>query len=248
MRSRKPLYIMGTGSVPICCSHGVTSARDMVRSLCAVFICCLFISMPAARAADPLDPVFARIDQAAKAFKGMSADIANTEYTSITDSKDVHPGTIKLLPAKDGTHVLLSRQDGLMLSFDGHKGRSYNLKTNIVDEKNISPNMVDQYLMLGFGASSAQLKASYEVAYSGAEQIGNQQTSHITLVPKSPDMRRDMKQAELWIGDNGLVVQQKIVRPDGDYQLFTYSHMTLGAMPEKDTEIKLRPGYVIQKH
>jgi outer membrane lipoprotein-sorting protein len=220
----------------------------MARSLCGLLICCLYISMPSAHAADSLDAVLARVDQAAKTFKGMSADIVNTEYTSITDSKDVHPGTIKLLPAKDGTHVLLTRQDGLLLSFDGHTGRSYNLKTNTVDEKNISPSTIDQYLLLGFGATGAQLRASYDVAYSGAEQIGGQQTSHITLVPKSPDMRRDMKQAELWIGENGLVVQQKIVRPDGDYQLFTYSHMKLGAMPEKDTEIKLRPGAVIQKH
>ena len=204
--------------------------------------------MPSAHAADPLDAVLARVDQAAKTFKGMSADIVNTEYTSITDSKDVHPGTIKLLRAKDGTHVLLTRQDGLLLSFDGHKGQSYNLKTNTVDEKNMSSGTVDQYLLLGFGATSAQLKASYDVAYSGAEQIGNQQTSHITLVPKSPELRRDMKQAGLWIGENGLVAQQKIVRPDGDYQLFTYSHMTLGAMPENDLKIKLRPGATVQKH
>lgn len=220
----------------------------MVRSLCAVFIFALCVTTPSARAADPLDAVMARIDQAAKTFKGMSADIVNTEYTSITDSKDVHPGTIKLLPAKDGTHVLLVRQDGLMLSFNGHVGREYNLKTNIVDEKKISPSTIDQYLLLGFGATSAQLKASYDVTYSGTEQIGNQQTTHITLVPKSPEMRRNMKQAELWVGENGLVAQQKIVRPDDDYQLFTYSHMTLGAMPEKDLEIKLKAGAKIQQH
>ncbi len=220
----------------------------MLRSPLAVLIFCLCTMSPCAHAADPLDAVLARIDQAARTFKGMSADIVNTEYTALVDSKDAHPGTIKLLPAKDGTRVLLSRQDGLMLSFDGHKGRSYNLKTNIVDEKNISPDMVDQYLLLGFGATSIQLRTGYEVAYAGAEQIGNQQTSHITLVPKSPEMRRDMKQAELWIGENGLVVQQKIVRPDGDYQLFTYSHMKLGAMPEEELKIKLHPGAKIQQH
>lgn len=247
MRSRKAPYIMGIEQVPIGAAYGVKLTREMVRRLWVVFICCLCAGSTA-YAADSLDGVFARIDQAAKTFKGMSADITNTEYTAITDGKDVHTGTIKLLRAKDGTHVLLSRPDGLILSFDGHVGRSYNLKTNTVDEKSISSSLVDQYLALGFGAASAQLKANYDVAYMGTEEIGGQRTSHITLTPKSPDMRRDMKQAELWMGENGLVVQQKIVRPDGDYQLYTYSQMKLGAMPEKDLEIKLHAGAKIQKH
>lgn len=220
----------------------------MVRSLCAVIICFLCISTPSAHAADPLEAVFARIDQAAKTFKGLTADLTNTEYTAVVDNKDVHTGTIKLLPVKDGTHVLLSRQDGMVLSFDGHKGESYNPKTNVVDEKDFAQGVVSQYLALGFGATSAQLKANYDIAYSGSELIGNQQTSHITLIPKSPEVRRDLKQAELWIGENGLAVQQKILRPDGDYQLYTYSHMTLGAMPENDLKIKLHSGATIQKH
>jgi len=220
----------------------------MVGRLCAIFIFCLCIVAPSAHAAESLDAVFARIDQASKTFKGLTADITNTAYTAVVDTKDVQTGSIKLLPTKDGTHVLLSRQDGMVLSFNGHKGREYNPKTNVVDEKDFAQNVVNQYLQLGFGATSAQLKATYDIAYVGAEQIGNQQTSHITLIPKSPEMRRDMKQAELWIGENGLAVQQKIVRPDGDYQLYTYSHMTLGAMPEKDMEIKVPSGATIQKH
>lgn len=220
----------------------------MVRSLCAVFICFLSISTPSAHAADPLDAVFARIDQAAKTFKGLTADITNTAYTAVVDNKDVQTGTIKLLPTKDGTHVLMSRQDGMVLSFNGHKGREYNPKTKVVDEKDFAENVVNQYLQLGFGATSAQLKATYDIAYVASEKVGNQQTSHITLIPKSPEMRRDMKQAELWIGENGLAVQQKIVRSDGDYQLYTYSHTTLGAMPEKDLEIKVPSDAKIQKH
>jgi len=231
---------MRIGRVPIGASCGVTSARDMVRSLCAVFICCLCISAPFARAADSLDTAFARIDQAAKTFKGLTADITNTAYTAVVDNKDVQTGTLKLLPAKDGTHVLLNFKGGQTISFTGHKLRVYNPTTNVVDEKDIDPNMVDQFRQLGFGATSAQIKANYDVAYAGAEQIGNEQTSHITLVPKSPETRRDMKQAELWIGANGLAVQQKILRPDGDYQLMTYTHMTTGAVAEKDLELKLR--------
>jgi outer membrane lipoprotein-sorting protein len=220
----------------------------MVRGLSGFFIFCLCVAMPPAHAADSLDAVCARIDQAAKTFKGLSADITNTAYTALVDDKNVQTGTIKLLPAKDGTRVLLSFKGGQIVSFAAHRGRVYNPTTNVVDEKDIAPNVVDQYLQLGFGATSAQLRANYDVTYEGTEQIGSQRTSHITLVPKSPETRRDMKQADLWIGENGLAVQQKIVRPDGDYELMTYSHTALGAIPEKDLELKLRPNAKIQKH
>ena len=239
---------MRIGRVPIRSSGGVKSARDMVGSLGAVFIFCLCISAPSAHAADSLDAVFARIDQAAKNFKGLTADITNTVYTALVDDKNVQTGTIKLLQTKDGTHVLMSIKDGQVLSFDGRKGQAYNPKTNVVDEKDFSPGVVSQYMQLGFGTTSAQLKANYDVSFAGTEQIGNQQPAHITLVPKSPEIRRDMKQAELWIGENGLAVQQKKVHPDGDYELMTYSHMTPGAIPEKDLELKLGPGAHIQKH
>jgi outer membrane lipoprotein-sorting protein len=248
MQSRKSRYVMRIEQVPVRTSNGVRSTRDMFRGLGGLAILYLFSAMPAAFAADPLDAVYAHIDQAAKTFKGLTADITNTAYTAVVDAKNVDTGTIKLLPAKDGTHVLMSFTDGRVLSFDGHKGRSYNPKTNVVDEKDFAQNVVNQYLQLGFGATSAQLKATYDIAYVASEKVGNQQTSHITLIPKSPEMRRDMKQAELWIGENGLAVQQKIVRPDGDYQLYTYSHTTLGAMPEKDLEIKVPSDAKIQKH
>jgi hypothetical protein len=202
----------------------------------------------AVRAADSLDAVFARIDQAAKTFKGLSADITNTEYTALVDDKKIQTGTLRLSQAKDGTRVLLSYKGGSVLSFAGHKGRAYNPTTNVVDEKDIASNVVDQYLQLGFGATGAQLRATYDVAYVGTEQIGGQQTSHITLAPKLPETRKDMKQAELWIGENGLAAQQKIVRPDGDYELMTYSNVKLGAIPEKDLELKLRSDTKIQKH
>jgi hypothetical protein len=57
-----------------------------------------------------------------------------------------------------------------------------------------------------------------------------------------------MKQADLWIGENGLAVQQKKVHPDGDYELMTYSRMMPGPIPEKDLELKPGPGAHIQKH
>jgi hypothetical protein len=204
-----------------------------------------------------LNAVYGRIDAAARNFKGIAADVSNIEYTALVDDKNVETGTIKLLRAGDGTHMLVNLKGagaGQIVSLDAHKGRVYNPVANIVDEWDITGKQatVNQWLLLGFGATSAELKANYEIAYGSAEKIGSQQTSRIVLVPKTADARKDLKQAELWIADNGpdsgLALQQKFLLPSGNYRLVTYSNMKPGAPPEKDLELKLAKGVQIQKH
>jgi outer membrane lipoprotein-sorting protein len=200
-------------------------------------------------AADPLDTVFTRIDAAAKTFKGMAADISNTQHTALVDSDDVQAGTIKLLRTKTGqTRILIDWNGTQMMAFDGHKGQLYTPKTKTVDEQNVAEGVINQYLLLGFGAASADLKLAYDVTFIGDEKVDGRQTSHLRLVAKSSETKQKLKQADLWFGDKGLVVQQKFLRPSGDFQLLKYSNMTLGAVSEKDVELKLPKDVTIQKH
>ena len=213
----------------------------------------VFLLTAVAAAADPLDAVFARIDAAAKTFKGMTADISDTQHTALVDENDVQTGTIKLLRVKPDVTRLLVNLKGSggtrTIALDGQEAKTYNPKTNTLDVFPLASRqgLVNQVLLLGFGATSAELKANYDVSYGGAEKIGAQATSRIVLVPKSPEMRRDLKQAELWIGENGLAVQQKFLRTSGDYQLATYTNVKSGGLPERDLELKPK-GAIIQKH
>jgi outer membrane lipoprotein-sorting protein len=200
--------------------------------------------------ADPIDPVFARIDAAARTFKGMTADISDMHHTALIDSDDTSTGTIKLLKVKDGPHVLIDLKGAQIISLDGHNMKIFNPKTRIVDVFGLADKRatVDQFLLLGFGATSTELKSTYDVTYVNEEKAGGQQSSHLKLVPKSADTRRQIKQADLWYGSNGLVIQQKLLFPSGDFQLFSYSNMQLTAVPEKDLELKLPKNVTEQKH
>lgn len=203
---------------------------------------------PAYAAPDPLEAVFAHVDAAAKTFKGMTADISDTEYESLVDEKDIKTGTIKLLRAKDGTHLLMNLGKDV-LALDPKEGKSYNPKTRIMDVFDIGDKQatVNQYLLLGFGAGSADLKSTYDATFVGNETIGSQQTAHLKLIPKSAETRRTLKQADLWFGENGLVVQQKFIQGSGSYKLVTYSNMKL--VPPSDKDLELKPkGATIQKH
>ena len=44
--------------------------------------------------------------------------------------------------------------------------------------------MVDQFLLLGFGASSAELKQDYDVTLIGMEKLGGENTWHLQLIPQ----------------------------------------------------------------
>ncbi len=213
---------------------------------------CVFVlfSVGATHAAETIDSVYARIDAAAKTFKGVSADISNTEHNGLLNSDDTKPGTAKFLRVKPGLTKVLIDYKTEALSYDGNEGKMYKPKTNTVDVFKVGDkqNMVNQYLALGFGVSSAELKASYDVTYVGEEQVAGQSASHVKLIPKSPDTRQKIKQADLWYGPSGSVLQQKITTPSGDYNLLAYSNMKFGAMPDKDLELKLPKGVVVQKH
>jgi outer membrane lipoprotein-sorting protein len=194
-------------------------------------------------AADPLAPVFDRIDAASKTFEGLTADITENDHNAVVNEDDIRTGTIKLARDKSGAIRLLIEYRGShtdKLAFDGHEGLVYHPKTNILDVFDMAKyqGVVNQYLALGFGASSADLKAAYDITWLGDEKIGTAGTAHLKLVPKSAETKKNLKYAELWYGSSGLIVQQKLVWPAGDYRMVTFSSVRTGVVTEKDLELK----------
>lgn len=200
-------------------------------------------------AADPLSAVFARIDAAARSFRGLTADITHVHHVDIVDDDDTQTGTIRLSRVSaEVTRVLADLQgprSTVTYALNGKEALIYNPKTKVEEVRDIGKHQDDvkRYMLLGFGSTSAELRAAYEVSWVGEEKIGGAAASHLKLIPKT---RGSMKQAELWYGENGLVVQQKFLENSGDYTLVTYSNMKWGPVAEKDLELKLPKGAKIQ--
>jgi len=109
--------------------------------------------------------------------------------------------------------------------------------------------LIDRFLLLGFGATSADLKAEYDVSWLGTEMIDGQQTSHIQLLPKSKDVLQRLKKAELWIAEaNGLPAQQRFVTSaGGDFTLVVYTAVKLNpAISDNSLKLNLPKGVQIQ--
>jgi outer membrane lipoprotein-sorting protein len=109
---------------------------------------------------------------------------------------------------------------------------------------------VEQVMSLGFGATSSELKAAYDVSFVDTASISGQNTAHVKLVPKSPDMLKNFREVELWIADSlGVPLQQKFFTSGkGDFTQFTYSNLKLTAsLSDKDLQLKTAKGVQIKQ-
>lgn len=221
--------------------------RTVLQSVKA--LACLFAAV-AALHADPLGDVFARMDKTAQTFKGMTADIRQTAHTAIINDDSIETGTIRLRKAKPGdTRVLVdyTKPDPKTISVEGQEVKLYLRKANVVQVYDIGNKRaaLDQAMLLGFGATSNEIKAAYDVTWVGQENVNGQASGHLKLVPKSKEVQAQLKQADLWIADTyGAPVQQKLLTSNaGDYTQFTYSNLKFtGSLSDKDLRLNPQKG------
>lgn len=216
-------------------------------------LACLFLAATALTA-DPLTDVYAKIDKAAVGFKAMAADVKDDDYTSIVQDHDIHQGTIKLKREKNGTSMLIdfTGAGARTIALEGGVLRVFypNTKQEQVWDVAGKRALIDQFLLLGFGANSAEIRKHYDVTYVGPETISGQPAVRIKLVPSSAEVLKQLKSAELWISDSsGLPMQQRFVTSNaGDYKLVTYSNMKSNpSLSDKDLQLKAPKGVQIQQ-
>jgi len=187
---------------------------------------------------DLLAAALARMDETAVMFKGLKADMRKVAHTEVinADETDVGTITVKRGPKSKDLHLLvdIKQPDAKKVLVTGSKALVYILKNpNEVQEYDLSRKfrgMFDQYLLLGFGSNSRDLRDAYTVKLGqpASETVAGEKTTKIELIPKSQEMLAQIKKCELWISDSkGIAVQQKLHTGGGDYQLATYTNMTV---------------------
>jgi outer membrane lipoprotein-sorting protein len=203
--------------------------------------------------ADPaLDAVLARLDQAASNFKGLTADIRKIAHTEVVNVDDVNSGTIMVKRVKlHDTRIRIDLTSPLQIvTIGGGRIQAFKPKSNEAQEVDLgkSRGVVDQFMLLGFGSNSADLKNAYTVTLGGADSINGEKTTRIVLVPKDREVLAHVKKCEIWISDKGWTVQQKFHTGGGDYMLSTYSNMKLNpSIADKDLKVELPRGVKFSK-
>lgn len=168
------------------------------------------------------------MDRSAKDFRSLTADIENVKYTAVVKDTSTETGQIwvrhdqkmRIEFSKPEPRTILRTGDSLFI---------YNPKLNRVEEYDLGKNraMVDQYIRLGFGTKSEDIKKSYLVTVTGEEDFDHKKAVVLELTPKSGQIRSQISRIQMWIDEaSWLPLQQKFYETGSDdYILFHYSNL-----------------------
>jgi outer membrane lipoprotein-sorting protein len=200
--------------------------------------------------AQSVDAILARMDQAAPAFRGMSADAEMKTYTAILSDTTTENGTLKMQRLKSGEVRAVidfsGQQDARVIAFLGKIVRIYYPKLKAYQDYAVGKNtdVLNQFLLLGFGSSGRELAQSYQISLEGTEKVAGKDTTKLLLVPKDPKVKEHLTKIEMWVpNDAAYPIQQQFYEPSGNYRVVSYSNVKINPSMHGILELKM-PGDV----
>jgi outer membrane lipoprotein-sorting protein len=168
-----------------------------------------------------LKQILAHINETGKHLKTVSCDFEYTKVTVLVDDRSTENGTLYLRKSKNPDLLLkFEKPDQKVILLRKNKAEMFMPKINQIQEYDLEKHagLVDQFLLLGFGTDSDELKKAYEIKYLREEQIGGDTTAVLELTPNDSNVAAQISKIQLWISEESwLPVQQKFFEPSGDY-------------------------------
>lgn len=214
----------------------------------------LFALLPVrpAYAADDLKRVLHQLDVAANNFRTTSADF---EFDSITTvpipDKDVQTGVVyydrKGKSYRMGVHI--KEVNGKPVEKDvlvaGGVVRLYEHAINQVTTLT-KLSQYESWFMLGFGASGKELEEKWDIQYLGQEVVDGVKTDKLELVPKDPNVRKNLPKVTVWIDPKlGVSLKQLFDEGQGQSRICTYRNIRVNQSLPSDA-FKLKTNHQTQ--
>ena len=213
----------------------------------SVSFCLLAVAVVAM--AQSVEAVLARMDKAAPSFRAMTADVQMKTFTAILSDTTTENGILKMQRLKTGDVRAIidfsGQTDARVIAFLGSIVRIYypNLKAYQDYEVGKNSDVLNQFLLLGFGSSGRQLAQSYQITMEGSEKVAGQDTTKLLLIPKDQKVKEHLAKIEMWVpADAAYPVQQQFYEPSGNYRIVTYTNIKLNPQFHGTLELKLPKG------
>lgn len=222
------------------------SIRVITLAALALAISSLAIGAPRIRKAKTgLAEILARMNDAAKHLKTVSADLDYTTTTALVNESDTETGKFYLRnPKSPDILINFEKPDPKVILFKRNRAQIYYPKTNRVETHDLQQQsgLVQQFLLLGFGTDANSLKASYNVSLTGEDDLDNETTVLLELVPKQPQVASQLTKIQIWVSeDSWLPAQQKFFQPGGDTLVAHYKNVKVNRnLPNSTFEISPR--------
>jgi outer membrane lipoprotein-sorting protein len=205
-------------------SNLVPAAPVLVAVAFAALSACIFVPAARATAAAPSDDekakVLERLNQSASTFHSTSADVEfDTIETDPVYDKDVQTGVVFYERANSAVRM------GVHLTTHNNRpsAKAYTFVDGVVKLFEPGEDTVttiskaekyQAYIILGFGASGRDLEAKWNITYLGSENLsdgkGQVKTEKLELVPKDPDLRKNLQKVTIWVDPDRAVSLKQI--------------------------------------
>jgi outer membrane lipoprotein-sorting protein len=203
---------------------------------------------PAVMRAESLAAILARMDRSAIEFHSVTATVKRVDYTDVVDDKSNSEGIMSLMRTKTGAVTLIQFKtpEPRSVHISDHTLQVYYPKANTVEIYDTAKftSRVDQFLLLGFGTTAAELNRTYELKALGTEKVAGVAATRIELTPKSAEMKKLFTKIELWVPEGqDKPIQEKVTEPSKNYLQVTYSEMKVNPLlPASFFELRLPAG------
>jgi hypothetical protein len=212
---------------------------------------CTALGAPALVAQTSLGTVFGQMDAASKRFQSATADVERDNFERVVRETTRQKGTMFIDRAKGGIEFGATVAD---VDANGSAGSSpsrvvsyaagvlqlYTPATKQVDVFRSGANQgkLEGYFALGFGATSHDLQASWDVTDGGPDTVtdnGQQvKVEKLVLVSKDPAVRDTFSRITLWLDPaRDVSLKQFFETPSGNTQTALYTNVKLNARPNK---------------
>jgi outer membrane lipoprotein-sorting protein len=174
-----------------------------------------------------LEGVLGRLDESAKNFHSLSADVERTKVTVVVNDHSTESGTILVRGEK--MLLELKTPDARTILRNGDNLFIYEPGLKRVEEFNLGKNrgLVDQFLLLGFGTEGKELRKGYKITLVSEAALDDRKTVELELIPKSDEVLKQFSKIQIWFDESSwLPVQQQLFEAgSGDYMTVRYSKM-----------------------
>jgi len=174
-----------------------------------------------------LAEIVKHMDEAASRLNTLSADLEYTKFTAVVSDKSTQQGQFFFHKGKPPeVKIEFKNPDARTILVKKNEAQMYLPKTNQIQVYELGQRgeLLQQFLLLGFGSEVAKLKKDYGIKLIGEEDLSGDTTAVLELTPLQGSVASKLTKVQLWISEESwLPVQQKFFEPGDDYAIARYS-------------------------
>ena len=156
------------------------------------------------------------MNEASKKLHTLSANLEYTKVTVLVDDKSTESGQLFYRRGKTPEiRIEMQKPESKIIIFKKNRGEIFLPKINQIQEFDLEQksDLLQQFFVLGFGTDSNELKKSYEVKYLREEDLLDDTTALLELVPRRANVSAQISKIQIWVSEESwLPTQQKVLR------------------------------------